>query len=177
MRALVVYESMFGATHLVAEAIGEGLSGRAEVAVVPVGEADAAMREDVDLLVVGGPTHAHGMSRSGTRASAADMAEKPDSDLIMDPASSGPGVREWLDSLGSLGIPAAAFDTRIDGPPALTGRASKGIAGKLRKLHCSPAAQPESFLVNKESKLKEGEVDRAREWGATLAGNLVTAAG
>ncbi len=57
MRAVVVYESMFGATRKVAEAVGRGLASAAwEVAVVPVDEADTALHRGADLLVAGGPT-------------------------------------------------------------------------------------------------------------------------
>ena len=67
MKALVVYESMYGNTRSVAEAIVEGLCETAEPRLVPVSEAKAAVHEGADLLVVGGPTHAHGMSRPSTR--------------------------------------------------------------------------------------------------------------
>ncbi len=63
MRAVVVYESMFGNTHEVAERIASGLAARYEVTVLPVGEAIAQILPDIDLLVVGAPTHVHGLSR------------------------------------------------------------------------------------------------------------------
>ena len=66
MRAVIVYESMFGSTRKVAEAIAEGLADCAEVSVVPVTSADARILDGADLVVVGGPTHTHGMSRPGT---------------------------------------------------------------------------------------------------------------
>ena len=64
MRAVVVYESMYGNTHLVADAIGAGLSTAFDVRVVPVSEARPVVLADADLVVVGGPTHVHGMSRA-----------------------------------------------------------------------------------------------------------------
>ncbi len=70
MRAVVVYESMYGNTHHVAEAIGSGLAEGFDVAVVPVAEAGQEMIDDADLVIVGGPTHAHGMSRESTRQEA-----------------------------------------------------------------------------------------------------------
>src|SRR6186997_3449161 len=75
MKAVVVYESMYGNTHQIASAIGEGLRSVAEVVVVPVGEADAELVKSADVVVVGGPTHAHGMSHAGTRKGAVDAAE------------------------------------------------------------------------------------------------------
>jgi len=77
MRAVVVYESMYGNTHQVAEAIGAGLRSSFEVSVVPVSEAGPAVLADADLLVVGGPTHVHGMSRTSTRKAAVEAADKP----------------------------------------------------------------------------------------------------
>jgi len=67
MRAVVVYESMYGNTHQVADAIGRGLATIGDVVVVPVADAGPALVERADLLVVGGPTHIRGMSRASTR--------------------------------------------------------------------------------------------------------------
>lgn len=67
MRAVIVYESMFGSTRYVAEAIAEGLADCAEVSVVPVAHANAEVLDGVDLLVVGAPTHLHGLPRPSSR--------------------------------------------------------------------------------------------------------------
>jgi len=131
MKIVVVYESMYGNTHLIADAIGKGLQEAGEVVVVPVDGADAAALDGADLVVVGGPTHAHGMTRESTRKAAVEAAEKADSDLVLDPDAEGEGLRDWFDDLGELATHAAAFDTRMDGPVAFTGRASKGIAQRL----------------------------------------------
>jgi hypothetical protein len=166
---------MYANTRAIAEAIGDGLRASGEVSVVPVNGADAALAGGVDLLVVGGPTHGHSMSRRSTRAAAIEAAEKPESGLTVDPDASGPGVRDWLDSVERLGMRAAAFDTRIGIPASLSGRASKGIARKLRRHGCALVADPESFLVTKENRLEPGEAHRARRWGADLATHLAPA--
>jgi flavodoxin len=70
MRAAIVYESMYGNTRRVAEAIGRRLGRTAEVIVVPVGCADPSTVNRCNLVVVGGPTHIHGKSRTGTRRAA-----------------------------------------------------------------------------------------------------------
>ena len=67
---------------------------------------------------------------------------------------------------------AAAFDTRMQGPAALTGRASKGISHALRRQGYELISDPESFLVTKRNTLVGGEQDRAREWGEALANRL-----
>jgi hypothetical protein len=158
MRILVVFESMFGATEQIARAVGRGLAAE----VVNVDDAPTDL-SGVDLLVVGGPTHVHGMSRAETRKSAAEQGEQP--------TRSGTGVREWLDSLGPVprGLPVAAFDTRIDKPRLLTGAASVGIVKRLRRLGCRASAAAESFFVGTDAAgtgLAAGELARAEAWGA-----------
>ena len=130
MRAVVVYESMYGNTHLVANAIGAGLETAFEVSVVPVSRADPAVLGGAVLVVVGGPTHVHGMSRASTRKAAAEAADKPVSPLNLEPDAAGPGLREWFASLGPYLVKAAAFDTRMHAPAVLTGRALNGGAGR-----------------------------------------------
>src|SRR5579859_2306844 len=138
MRALVIYESMFGNTRQVAENIADGLSGRWQVAVIPVAEATPAIVTAADLLIVGGPTHMHGLPTAVTRRGAADAADKDGSGLVLEPGATGPGLREWPAAAGLAGTAgqgklAAAFDTRMSGPAALTGRASRGIARILTR--------------------------------------------
>jgi flavodoxin len=67
MRALIVVESWFGNTRAIAGAVAEGLGGFMTVDVTEIGDAPARVAPDVDLVVVGGPTHAFGMSRPSTR--------------------------------------------------------------------------------------------------------------
>lgn len=173
MRAVVVYESMYGNTHAVASAIGDGLRESIDVAVVPVGDAVPEVVADADLVVVGGPTHAHSMSRESTRHQAVADAAEPDSDLEVDPDAEGPGLRDWIPTLPPGPMRSAAYDTRVDLPAALTGRASKAISRKLRHQGFVEVVSPESFLVTKEGHLEPGETERAREWGREIATQLV----
>ena len=172
MKALVVYESMYGNTHHVAAAIAEGLAEAADVEVVPIEGATTERLEAAHLLVVGGPTHAHGMSRPSTRKGAADAARK-DSALTLEPDAEGPGLRDWFDEVERISGSAAAFDTRMHGPAAMTGRASKGIAKRLTRAGATMLAEPESFLVTKDNHLDPGEEQRAREWAEAL-GRAIT---
>jgi hypothetical protein len=172
MRAVVVYESMYGNTHLVADAVAEGLAPLGEVAVVPVAGATADVLASADLVVVGGPTHVHGMSTGLSRKGAVTDAAKPDRDLQLDPDAEGPGLRDWFDVVDALPAKAAAFDTRMPGPPAVTGRASKGIAKRLRRHGCELVEEPTSFLVTKDNHLADDERAHARTWGAELAALL-----
>jgi flavodoxin len=171
MRATVVYESMYTNTHKIAEQIAAGLGRMVDTTVVAVPEGDAAI-DGTELLVVGGPTHVHGMSHASTRRAAIEDAEKPGKDLTVDPAATGPGVRDWLATLPTIEIYAAAFDTRMEGKAWLTGRASKPIAKRLHYSGCTMLVEPESFIVDKHNELEPGELERARQWGEQLATTL-----
>ena len=177
MRAVVIYESMYGNTHLVAQAIADGLAPGNEVTVVPVSGAAPELLEGADLVVVGGPTHAHSASRPATRQAAAQAAGKPESELTLEPGAIGPGLREWFAGLGQCGSRAAAFDTRVKAPAALTGRASKLISRALHSHGLDVIAQPESFFVTKDNHLHPSEEDRARRWGGQLAAAIKATAG
>ncbi len=172
MRAVVVYESMYGNTHLIADAIGAGLGTAFDVRVVAVSQAATEVIADADLVVVGGPTHVHGMSRASTRKAAVEAANKPVGGLTIEPDAMGPGLRDWFGSLGRYQARAAAFDTRMHGPAALTGRASKGVTRLLREHGFNVVAEPESFLVTKQDRLEPHEQDRARDWGTKLAASI-----
>jgi hypothetical protein len=169
MRALVVYESMFGNTQVIADAIADGLSGHMHVDAVEVGVAPTSIGDDVGLLVVGGPTHAFGMSRQGTRQDAAKQATER---LV----STRIGMREWLaGQQGSPGVAAATFDTRIR-KPRLPGSAARGAEKRLRRLGFRILAPAASFYVEGTlGPLLEGEQERARRWGAQLGSPMVVA--
>jgi hypothetical protein len=170
MNALVVFESMFGNTEAIARAVGEGLSSRMDTEVVEVGTAPKALGSNVALLVVGGPTHAFGMSRPGTRQRAAQQAGPR---LV----SKGIGLREWLSELrvepasGSV----CTFDTRVF-KPRVPGSAARAAARRLRGLGLAEAAPAESFYVlGTDGPLLAGELDRARTWGEQLASAVTEA--
>jgi hypothetical protein len=168
----VVYESMFGNTHNIATAVAAGLGAPDDVTIRAVTDIAPGALVDAELVVVGGPTHVHGMSRPKTRDAAREMAAKPDSGLAMDDKSSGIGVREWVAAIKYLPVDVAAFDTRVDAPAAFTGRASKSIAKLLRRTGARIVVPAESFLVTKQNELVAGELERARAWGAYLAALL-----
>lgn len=175
MRAVIVYESMYGNTHLIAEAIARGLQPGNGVAVVPAAKATRELLEDADLVVAGGPTHVHGMSRAATRKAAVDQAQKKAGQPPLDADAEGPGLSDWFASLGHRNASAAAFDTRLAGPAVFTGRASKGIAKLLELQGFTLIAPPESFLVSSDNTLRPGEEDRAQEWGEALAARMPSA--
>lgn len=158
MQVLIVHESAWGNTSEVAAAIGEGL---ADEGIAPqisaVQDAPPLDQIHADLLIVGAPTHAFGLSREATR----NDARQRGGDLITT------GVREWLDA-EPISLTVTTFDTHIR-HPKLPGHASKKAAKKLKKLGCALFVDPESFDVEDyEGPLSPGEHDRAREWGREL---------
>jgi hypothetical protein len=176
MRAVVIYESMYGNTHTIADAIARGLAPGNEVTVVPVAEATPELLDGAGLVVVGGPTHVHGMSGTRSRQAAVEAARKDGSRLTLDPHAQGPGLRDWSGTVGQTHGRSAAFDTRLDGPGVFTGRASKAIAKLLSRHGLTEVAPAESVLVTKDNQLRPGEEDRAEKWGRELAAKLPAAA-
>jgi flavodoxin len=144
MKILVVYDSKYGNTERIARSIATGL-GPAHLVRVEAVSSTKEVDPTVDLMIVGGPTQAHGAS---------------------------PVMRRFLDHLPELpGTHVAAFDTRYDKPSWLTGSASGKIVRTLKQHGGRPVAPAESFfVVHSEGPLADGEEDRAASWGATLVG-------
>ncbi len=166
MHAIVVYESMFGNTRAIAEEVAAGLSKYGTAEAFEVGDAPEAL--DADLLVVGAPTHAFGLSRPSTRDNAADMTDHP----LVSPRN---GVREWLATMPQGSGATAAFGTRVSGP---LGSAASAIGRRLRSNGRNLICPPEDFYVaargvEVDEALKAGELEKARAWGERL-GRLVT---
>ena len=171
MRAIVVYESMYGNTRVIAEAIGDGLRPKFDTAVLPVDKATTDVLAAADLVVVGGPTHGHSMSRRATRKAAANAASQ--GSLTLDPSADGAGLREWFAQVGSHPHAIAlAFDTRRALPPAITGRAGRGIARRLRRCSFSNVRDAGSFFVDKNNRLVAGEKARATAWARDFAHDI-----
>ena len=164
MRGFVVYESLFGNTALIAQAVVDGLKEHLDVETHSV--AEGKLPEGADLLVIGGPTHAFSMSRTTTRQDAVNQGAKGDPTI---------GLREWLEGLPEGNdAPFAAFDTRVDMVRRLPGSAAKAAAKMARKRGYQLLARPESFYVQDvQGPLLDGEVQRAEVWGTQLAQSLV----
>lgn len=161
MRALVVYESLWGNTERIARVVASELEAGMTVEIVDAASAPSTL-DEYDLVVVGGPTHAFSMSRPATREAAVNNNGAP--------AAVVRGIREWLDSVVpvSRAIPAAAFDTRVDSP-RLPGSAAKAARHELRSLGFDVAIKAKSFRVHGyEGPLVDGEVERAQAWSRDL---------
>ena len=168
MRALVVYESMFGNTRAIAESVASSLETSFEIDIVRALEAPA-LTTQIGLVIVGSPTHGWGLPRASTRQGAVARRDKVGSAAALEPGAESAGVREWLDGLATSSGFAAAFDTRVRAPAFLTGRASPKIAAALRRGGRELVIAPESFLVERTDRLVAGERERAFSWGETVA--------
>ncbi|MFC4630066.1 flavodoxin family protein [Promicromonospora alba] len=167
MRALIVYESMFGNTRAVARAIAEGIEASMHADILEVGAAHDSVPQDVTLLVVGGPTHAFSMSWPSTRRDAAGRAPSV--------ISRERGIREWLGALPGVmagsRTEATTFDTRTTSH--LTGSAARAASRRLDRLGYPLVAAPVSFRVaSLTGPLAGGELNRARTWGGALGSEV-----
>jgi flavodoxin len=145
MNSLVIYASRSGNTQRIAEAIAEELRRRGPVELLVADEAPATVAAGTDLVVIGGPTEAHGMT---------------------------PPMTQLFDrfSPGTLaGMPAAAFDTRLRWPLLLSGSAATRIADRLRHGDARLIGDPESFFVTRQPMLEVGELERAKAWAGSVA--------
>lgn len=148
MKTLILYDSLYGNTKIIAEAIGEAMPG--QVALINVTEVDVSEIDTYDLLLLGGPTHGGGISEN---------------------------VQALLDQIPPSileGKPVAAFDTRMTNKLILLfGCAAPKISGTFKQKGAELVAKPEGFFVSGgKGPLKEGEVERAAGWAQEIAEEL-----
>jgi flavodoxin len=151
MQALIVYDSVYGNTERIAQAISSVLGARNEIRVRRVGDVNSTDLANLNLLIVGSPTHQF-------RAT--------------------PAIKKFIGGIrkGELkNVHVAAFDTRLgmeDMPSPILppfvkifGYAAKPIADSLVSKGGRLVTTPEGFLVKgMEGPLKEGELERAATW-------------
>jgi hypothetical protein len=169
MKLVVVYESMFGNTKMIADAIAEGLGGAGEVTLGSVDDLSPEAVGDAGLLVAGGPTHGHGMARPNAHQTIA----KDRSYAKYGPVLAGEeSLRGWLERLPAGRAAAAAFDTRFDKPRWLTGSAATKIAQRLGRKGYSVVGTESFFVQGGGGPVADSERERAVAWGRALAANL-----
>ena len=162
MKAVVVYESLWGNTAAIAKAIAEGVGPDARA--LSTDEATTDALAGADLVVAGAPLLGFNLPTEDMRKSIADNPTMPDADVAH------PSMRSCLEGLPKGSGRGAGFETRIWWSP---GSAAKKIAAGLEGAGYSAAAKPEKFLVTgRYGPLKDGEVERARQWGARLAQDI-----
>jgi len=156
MKALVIYDSVFGNTEKVAQAIGAALGTPAEASVVRIGDASLGQLAGIDVLVVGSPTRA------------------------FRPMPAVSGFIKGLPAGALQGVRIAAFDTRISPEDAnsailrffvsIFGWAAEKIDKALTRKGGRQAVAPEGFYVlGSEGPLRAGELERAGEWARRIA--------
>ena len=165
--AVVVYESMYGNTHVIAEHIADGLRAGYEVTVVPV-DACTETCSPAPTCSCAEDRRTSTACRVRPPQSRRSRARKAPGARARRRRPAGQGYVTLRDDGSTPRRDAAAFDTRIDGPAILTGRASKGVGATAAPSRRHVGAEPESFLVDKQNHLLEGEAERAVAWGATL---------
>jgi flavodoxin len=146
MKALIVYDSVYGNTEKIARAIADGITPSGEVKVLRAGEANPSELASVDLLIVGSPVH-------GGRPM--------------------PGVQDFLSKMAQQAlkdIKVAAFDTRVTSKFAkIFGNAAGRMAGRLTKKGGDLVVPAEGFFVTgTKGPLKEGELERAANWAKEI---------
>jgi hypothetical protein len=158
VKAVVVYESLWGNTAAVARAIAEGIGP--DTMALTTDEATPEALAGVDLVVAGAPVMGFRLGDDRMRT----MAAGGESDAPLDVAH--PSMRSWLYRLPAGHGRSASFETRIWwSPGGATGAISKGLS----KAGYRSIAKGEKFIVKgKYGPLREGEIERARRWGETL---------
>jgi flavodoxin I len=142
MRALIIYDSVYGNTEKIARAIAEAITPSNEVKILRVSEANPSELASIDLLIAGSPTH-------GGRPT--------------------PAVQDFLNKVPEVsvkGVKIAAFDTRTSSKISkIFGYAAGRIARGLERKGGALIASPEGFFVTgTKGPLKKGELERAAAW-------------
>ena len=161
MKTVVVYESLWGNTAAIARAIAEGIG--AEAQALSTDEASAAVVADADLVVAGAPLLGFTLPTDKMRAGIRTNPGRPPAP----PDLSHPSLRSWLEALPAGEGRFAAFETRLRLSP---GSAIADIARGFERAGYRQVAEAQRFLVKgKFGPLRDGELDKARRWGAELA--------
>ncbi len=162
MKAVVVYESLWGNTAAVARAIAEGIGP--DTVVVTTDAATGEKIADADLIVAGAPVLAFSLPTDAMR----DSVATSEADAPTPPDLDHPSMRSWLDALPAGSGRCAAFETRIWWSPR---GATGDIEKRLARAGYRAVSKAHKFVVkDKYGPLREGELDRARQWGVELAG-------
>lgn len=155
MKALVIYDSVFGNTEKIAQAIATALGSEVAVEILQASKVAPEQLTESDLLVVGSPTR-------GFRPT----------DVVT-------GLLKRIRSKALKGAKVAAFDTRFKADELDSaglrfvvktgGYAAKRIAAQLKKAGGNLIVPPEGFYVeDTEGPLKAGELERAAGWAKSI---------
>jgi len=174
MKSVVVYESLWGHTEAIARALAEGLGSGATA--MSTTEATPGAIAGADLIVAGAPVHMMHLPTPSTREKARERGERPGATA---PDLSQVSMIDWLANLPTSRGACAGFDTRIESQRG--GASGSRIVRGLKRRGYRALVKPARFVVDRVEdnpgsnvRLREGELDRARDWGAALARAVVT---
>jgi flavorubredoxin len=161
MKAVVVYESLWGNTAAIAKAIAEGIGPEARALTTDA--AEAGIVAQADLVVAGAPVLGFSLPTDQMR----DSVARSETNAPTPPDLSHPSLRSWLEALPSGHGRCAAFETRIWWSPR---GATGDIERRFEAAGYRTVAKAQQFVVtDKYGPLREGELERARRWGTDLA--------
>ena len=166
-RAFIIVESYFGNTRAIAEAVSTGLiEGGVDAQIIDVSQAPSCLPADLDLLILGAPTHNRGLPTAATRAKACAQAGS---------GKASHGIGGWLETtVIPASTTAAAFDTVIS-KGWLSGSAAKAIAKTLQRRQGRRTVSIRSFVVTAiKGPLATGQETDAHSWGCELADSAKT---
>ena len=165
MKAVVVYESLWGNTAAIARAIAEGIGPGAQA--LSTAEAVGAAITDADLVVVGAPVLGFNLPDEKMRGNIRGNPFR----TSPPPNLTHPSVRSWLSDLPKENGRSAAFETRLWWSP---GGATAAINRGLEEAGYIPLVKGQRFIVTgKYGPLRKGELERARLWGAELSQMMI----
>jgi flavodoxin len=154
MKAIVIYDSVFGNTEKIAAAIARGAG--VDCQCLRAGAVSIAQITAVDLVIMGSPT----------RGFAATPALMSLLEAIPEGSLSGKKVAAFDTRLLMTGVKGLLFRKIID----KGGYAAPIIAGQLQSKGGALTGSAEGFFVKSEKgPLAAGELERAEEWGRQLA--------
>ena len=160
MRAIVVYESHWGNTAQIARAIAEGIGPDAQA--LNTDDATPSVVAAAELVVAGAPLMALGLPSDGMVANAGKDPKAPRPADVAHPP-----LRHWLENLPASHAAAASFETKLRWSP---GGATGAIDDRLRRAGFRTIAKGPKFSeATPYGPLRDGELERARTWGAELA--------
>jgi len=165
MQVIVVYESHWGNTASLAKAIAEGFGPDARA--LTTDEATSTAVAEADLIIAGAPIMAFSLPSDRVLATLADDAKAPSP-----PDLTHPSMRSWLDRLPTGHGRSAHFETGLRWSP---GGSTSAIGRKLEKAGFARLGKSRRFVVKGSyGPLREGELERAKQWGRELAATMTT---
>jgi len=165
MKALVIFDTNFGNTKIIAEAIAKEFGD--DTKAISVSDFNVGELEGIDLLVVGSPIIGWKPSERMGKFLASLSLVVGSPIVGWEPSERTGKVLASLNKNQLKGIKAVAFDTRVK--VFYHGDAGGKISRKLKDAGAEIIAKPQAFFVQeKEGPLVDGEAEKAAEWARMI---------